>query len=279
MVSVLLVSNTVDSALRRCTLPSPPGTFLLSLPGIFRVQDKSIQRAMVLRILRYISFHPWGSLRADANRRTTSISQITHKLWKPNPFVDKIRMFVAGGGVLWIPVAIEGNYIKTPDSIFLTGIRDDDSFGWLACRQPPLHRQKMEARGLISPLRVNITQQIKKALERRRDGAFPSVQYLYDCRFLISLDAEKIPAQLADELLSPQNQESIMIYPHTRWYWPKVVRERDGMVDVLHSKIDSSPGSRRDDYQQKSYDYWKPRVEAVASDWITIRWIRSLEAI
>lgn len=271
------IDSKVDSALKRCTLPSPAGTFLLSSNGIASVNDDLTRRAMINRVLRYVSFHPWGSPRADANRRNSSIQQIIHKVWNPDPFLANIRTFAAGGGVLWTPVTFEGGHIRLPNRVLEAGIGRHEAFGWLASRQPPLSQTKMDARRLPDPLTVDVTQLLAKALEERRDGAHPVVQVLYDCRFLVHFNLGKIPRDLVRWLM--RNEGKIMIYPNTRWYWPKIVEERGGTTKVLHSKI-SDPNEIP--FESKSIEdsmmYWAPKKPDV-SEWIDIEWIRSLSAL
>ena len=209
------------------------------------------------------------------------MDQIIAKIWNPNPFAAKIKMFVAGGGVLWMPVTIQGDRIKTPDRIFATGIGRNEIFGWLASRQPPLSRGNTEARGLTNALRIDVTQQLFNALEKWRNGVPLVTQVLYDCRFLLHFNIEKIPGDLAGRLL--RNETRIMIYPSTRWYWPKVVEEQDGTTEVLHSKIGDDhlrplfPNKMRD--SNDHVRYWVPKEVDVSSQWIKIEWIRSLGAI
>jgi hypothetical protein len=238
---------------------------------------------MILRVLRYISFHPWGSLSADANRRRKSLDQIINNVWRPDFSATKIRMFVAGGGVLWTPVAMKGNRIKTPDKVFASGIRKDETFGWLASRQPPLRRETMQARGIANPLRIDITQRLAKALKDWQDGASPIVQVLWDCRFLVRFNVGKIPTDLAGRLAHSEGE--ITICPSTRWYWPKVVEEQGEMTTVLHSKIGGNdPRSlfqvtTKDSDTSDSATYWLPKEREVSSEWINTEWIRSLAAI
>lgn len=274
----------VDADLKRCTLPSPPGTHLVSIPGLFRIHDEAIRRAMILRIMRCVSFHPWGSLRADGGRIQKRITQVVQNLWDPNPFSNKIRMFVAGGGVLWTPVTVKNGRIRTPDRIFAGGMEEDGIFAWLASRQPPLHRYKMETLGLPSTLEVNITPDLVRALEAWKTGAPATFEVLYDCRFLVTFDLEKMPEKLAQRIVVPGTKEKILVFPNTRWYWPQVIREWFALTSVLHSEIDSKPSNLLLSATQAEVEpdhmmAWKPREKLVSSDWISIKWVRPLDAL
>jgi tRNA(Ile)-lysidine synthase len=239
---------------------------------------------MVLRLMRSVSFHPWGSLRADGDRRQKRVNQITEKIWVPNPFAHKIRMFVAGGGVLWTPVAVKDGRIRTPDRIFTGGFAEDSRLAWLASRQPPLRRSKLEAMGQPNPLEVNITPTLVQALKAWKNGASSTFEILYDCRFIVTFNMEKMPEKLANRIMIPETKEKYMIYPNSRWYWPQVVREWFSLKTILHSKIEETTTSLflpntqtevKEDYKA----FWKPREEPVSSKWIDIKWIRPLDAI
>jgi tRNA(Ile)-lysidine synthase len=269
--------SIVDSALKRCMLPSPIGTVLFSSIGLTRIRDDLTRRAMILRVLRYISFHPWGSIRADANRRGSSINRIINILWNLDPSAAKNRRFISGGGVLWTPVSVRGNRIKMPGGIFATGSQVDEILGWLASRQPPLDWKTSQRWGLLNSSRSYATRQIVKGLKEWRDGASSVIQVLYDRRFLVHFNIAKIPGDLAERLV--RGKGNIVIHPHTRWYWPHVVAEwNDGTTDVLHNEISKKQVKSNSTFGPAgSYDHRLD--EDISSEWIEIEWIRSLNAL
>jgi tRNA(Ile)-lysidine synthase len=238
---------------------------------------------MVIRLLRYISFHPWGSLRADANRRKSGIDQIINKLWGPNPFAADIGIFVAGGGVMWTPVTVQDDLIRTPDKLLMTGISNSDKLiGWLASRQPPPRRRDMEARGLVNLLWIDVTEQLTKALAERNDGGPLVVQVLFDCRFLIHFDVRKLPEGLTRRLM--RHEGKVIVYSKSRFFMPEVVEERDGKMHVLHthdSKItdDNIKSFQLDMKDSHVQDTHIEHEVGAAPEWITIKWIRPLSAI
>jgi hypothetical protein len=206
------------------------------------------------------------------------MNQIIDKLWQPDPFRAKIRMFVAGGGVLWTPVSVRGNQIKMSHEISRKGSPVDGKFGWLASRQPPLNWRDSRVRGLVSPSRVDVTQQLAKAVKEWRDGASPIIRVLYDCRFLVHFNIEKIPGNLAERLV--RGEGNIITRPHIRWrwYWPCVVAEwNDGTSDLLHEirKKQLSPNS----IIEPTGSYDRRLDKTISSEWIEIEWIRSLNAL
>lgn len=280
---MLLIAHEVDSALKRCMLPSPTGTVLFTFRGLAQVNNDLTRRAMLIRVIRYVSFYPWGSLRADANRRRSSLSHIMFNLWRANPSVAGPSIFTAGGGVLWTPVTTVNGYIRTPDRLHVSSIREGEVCGWLVSRQPPLSQAGMTARGITSPLRVKVTQQLVEAIqdwELSQDGQPPVVQVLYDCRFLVCFDIGNIPRPLVKQLI--RNETDIFICPNTRWYWPKVMEERDEWANVLHSEIDQDDlkppleVGAISDYGPKMY--WRPKDPPISSGWISIQWVRALSA-
>ncbi|KAF7363925.1 ATP-bind-3 domain-containing protein [Mycena sanguinolenta] len=107
------IENQVDSCLNRCHLPSPPATYLVSCRGLATIRNPLVKKSLVLRIMRYLSFHAWGSLRADADRRQKSVDQLVQNLWVPDPFAAKIAPFVAGGGVWWMPAVVGEKTLET----------------------------------------------------------------------------------------------------------------------------------------------------------------------
>jgi hypothetical protein len=234
--------------------------------------------------MRYVSFHPWGSIRADGNRRRKSIQQIVDKIWNPDPFGSGIKMFVAGGGVLWTPVLMNGESIQTPNQLGQFRIQPGETVGWLASRQPPLHRDKMEARGMINPLQLDVTELLTAgiAANKEKGTGTESLEVLYDCRFLLRFNLTRIPENIATAIMVPQTDERILIQPTTRWYWPKVVWQRSVNAVVLHSVVRQDRnrlkvwgGTKEHDYRQ----YWTRKDTVVSAGWIDIEWIRSSSAI
>ncbi|CAE6505083.1 unnamed protein product [Rhizoctonia solani] len=110
--------------------PSPPSTLLLVPPP--HQMEKDTTHALVLRILRYVSPHPWGTPESEAHRRRTSIERIAQRVLHEQ---EKQVSFCAGAQVLWSPVWVR------PDGRIRTRRAGEESCGrtkgWLASRQPP----------------------------------------------------------------------------------------------------------------------------------------------
>lgn len=235
---------------------------------------------MILRIMRAVSFHPWGSIRADGNRRSASLQQIIDNVWTQDPFSANINLFVAGGGVLWAPVVVRGQGIKTPDRVASIGIEPGDIIGWLASRQPPMNKRIMTEKGLMNPLVVDITDQLLSGAQQKSEA----LEVLYDNRFTITFDLTRMGEFLLESLRASQK---LIIKPQTRWYWPQVVLEDlDGSIKTVHSHID--PPSRVISVSARlgagaghevPEGYWRPKLASTTSEWISVKWIRPLSAI
>jgi tRNA(Ile)-lysidine synthase len=264
-------------------MPSPPGTLLLSLRGLLPIHGDLVRTALVLRVMRYVSFYPWGSIRADGNRRKKMREQILDRLWSSNPFKNGKGLFVAGGGVLWTPVLVKGTKIKTPERVAKVGAERGEVVAWLASRQPPMHKSKMAELEIINPLRIDLTEMLKHTLEDMSDISNASTpEILYDCRFLVRFDIAKIPLWIYNDLRNPENPVRISIVPNTRWYWPEIILEKEDESQVLHSDIGPyeqlHPFLRR--FDSRVYNrYWRRQDKPVASDWIHVEWVRPLSAI
>ncbi|KAJ4469088.1 PP-loop family-domain-containing protein [Lentinula edodes] len=274
------IDHEVDFMLSRNALRSPPGTYLITHRSLASIENPKVQRAIILRILRYASFHPWGSLAAQVNRRTNSLSQIVNKLWGGNPFEEQIRPFCAGGGVSWTPVAISGDKFRFIDrgSNRNINFRNSETFGWLASRQNPPSHETMSGRGFTNPLRVDITSRIISKLD---SGDTAPLEVLYDNRFIVTMNLASIPPEIEKSIRNSDNQ--IWLLSQTRWFWPKVVLKSQNQEDlILHSAAQSpknlvlfhnlSP-SEVDQWKQI---YWRPYEKEIVAPWIEVDFMRPL---
>ncbi|KAJ7685620.1 PP-loop family-domain-containing protein [Mycena polygramma] len=291
------IDTLVDSCLNRCHVPSPPSTYLVSYRGLASIRDPLVRRGVVLRIMRYVSFHAWGTLRADGERRKSSLDRIIENLWAPDPFVAGLKPFVAGGGVHWTPVIIGEKGVKIPrgqEPKLLPG----EFTGWLAARQPPLPLHQHIRRGTTSPLVVDITDKLRAGLEAKLDDPEQkSVEILWDCRFALRFDLDKIPDSVVQCL---DEGGHIHVQPYSKWYWPKIIlsppgglikNRKGGFVSdasretILHSSISmathTSPAKLDRDiigsWSPESLKSWSTHPTAVVtSDWIELEWIRTI---
>ncbi len=195
--------------------------------------DPLIQHAIVLRILRYISSHPWGSTRAQAGRRRERLQHIVQRVWDPDPASKTRARFEAGANVLWTPLRIcQDGRLKHEQP------RRGERFGWLASRAPPPRACKQD-----------LDLDISAKMLPPRQGA----KVLYDNRFLITFRLEAVPS--GDPIMASVIEGSgrVMLIPGGRWLWPRVVWRRQGEDDVVIAHISApeldwyepAPGMRR----------------------------------
>ncbi|KAJ7481146.1 PP-loop family-domain-containing protein [Mycena galericulata] len=268
------MDSLVDSSLNRCHLPSPSGTYLVSYRGLATIRDPLIQRGLILRIMRYVSFHAWGTVRADGNRRRSSLEQIIKKLWTSDPFEAKITPFTAGGGVVWTPVLVGAASLRIP--VGRTEAGPGEIVAWLASRQPPLSRQRLFALGIPNPLRIDVTQQLRQKLKSRDRNPGQVLEILWDCRFMVHMDIDKVPDDIVEGVL--HGKEHVWITTNTRWYWPKVVNIKPNAVEetLLHSTI-NIPDQGIVKLDRDIMLSWPlVDIDEVTASWIRSEWIRSI---
>lgn len=250
------LDSEVTEQLQNCVLPSPPSTLLLPSSKLLAVDDPEVRFAMVLRVLRYISFHPWGSTRADGDRRRAGIQRIMNHLWPVAPPAISPRKFTAGAGVLWTPVLYSHN--KGIKACRL-GQPDSAQSAWLASRLPPFSKNPQEGAGSASRLSVDLTKQFVLAYAASRHV----LQVLYDCRFLVGFNLTQMPSHMRNALDNVHDQPiSIKILPHTDYFWPKVVLQQGSSPDLVLALLNE-----------------KGDVDTLGSPpWISMEWVRSLDA-
>ncbi|KAF8760206.1 PP-loop family [Rhizoctonia solani] len=121
----------VTNYLQTYTRPSPPSTLLLVPPPKQQIET-DVTHALIHRILRYTSPHPWGAPESEAHRRKASIERIAHRIFDET---EQPTSFCAGAQVLWSPVWVR------KDGGIRTRRAGDEHGGrtkaWLASRQPP----------------------------------------------------------------------------------------------------------------------------------------------
>ncbi|KAF7337931.1 ATP-bind-3 domain-containing protein [Mycena venus] len=271
------IENLVDSSLNRSHLPSPPATYLVSYRGLSTVRNPLVQRAIVLRLLRYVSFYAWGTARADGDRRRKSLELIVQNLWTPNPFAAGIGSFVAGGGAWWLPVVVGAKRMLFPSPTHPPKLGPGEITGWLACRQPPMRERRDPSK--VDPLHVDITDKIRAKLQTRNEQPEQMLSVLWDCRFVLKINIDEIPDHIARGILV--NGDRILVHPNTRWYWPKVIHlQRNRELETLvHSTLSTTSKGlvKLDRDTMASWGlYWN---ESVTSSWIEIEWIRSLSGL
>lgn len=225
--------------------------------------DPLVQLAIVLRILRYVSPHPWGSTRAQAGRRRESLQRIVEHVWDPDPASKARTRFEAGANVLWTPLRI-----SLDGRLKYEQPRLGERFGWLASRAPPPRHCK---EGFDRDISTEL-------LPPKRHA-----EILYDNRFLLTFRLEAVPP--GDPVMSSVMDGSgrVMLVLGGRWLWPQVVWRRKGEDDVVIAHISASelnwyepaPGMRRNYSTRPSNEVQK--VHPLWQNTVDFKFIRVLE--
>lgn len=269
----------VDSALKSCSLPTIPGTLLFSKIALDQVAHPDVRRALVLRVLRYVSPYPWGSMNADAGRRKVSISRMTEQLWERVNENIEIRPFTAGGGVLWSPVIMRGESFRIWPPVDNVQLLEDETLGWIASRLPPLHRDKIKLLGIPNTLEIDATKTMVDAYQEWRNGGPSTISILYDSRFLLKFELDKMPQKIISCFIdNPANKNRLMLLPRTRWFLPEIIIERNCIPETLHNRVSKEPTTR---------GFLVPRMRhckdgltgGIDSGWINAQWVRPLTAL
>jgi len=190
--------------LRDIQMPSPLSTFAFYTQDHRSICD-DVQRAIVLRILRYVSPKPWGSPLAEVSHSTLKLKDICERLWASIP-----AKFSIGSEVQWQPVAFRlfgksGPEIRFTQAGSLSG---DARTGWIAYRQRPIIRHGYQ------DAYVDISDCLHSLQSEQ--------QFLWDNRFLVTLR----PRVLSQHLPAPQGK--ICLRPHGLWSLPVVEWRGDG---------------------------------------------------
>ena len=225
--------------------PSAPSTLLLLNPSEESIPAPDVQRAIVLRVLRYVSPKPWGAPDSEGSRSSPRLRRISNYIWnstKPR------RTFCAGSDVMWTPVFLRADGCKhlvlANDKEHTSGDRQ----GWLASRQPPIRRTCVP-----SPCMQDISEFLIQDTES---------ELLWDNRFIITMRPRLLPPDILD---SCKSEGSVMIVSHGRWLLPKIVWLRAKRDEVLLGGV--------------ALDVRKTAEGLMNSAWVDFRWIRSLEVI
>lgn len=235
--------SPVTRYLKDVTRSSPPSTLLFS-PPCASLPPLEMRRAIVLRILRFVSPRPWGAPVSEASRKSSSLDIISGQLWNLSP--ETSQVFCAGGEVVWRRVSLRGDgHVR----LVVDDRTSQQMRGWLASRQPPIKRT-----GAPSPCLRDISELV------RLRGA---EELLWDNRFLIRLQPHLLPLNIRD---SCQSTGSVMTLPHGRWLLPKIVWSREGHEDVVLGGVGL-------DEKHESI------LQGLNADWVEFHWARPSDAI
>lgn len=206
---------------------STPSTLLLVPDTSSQIPASTLRSAVVLRILRYVSPHPWGSPSAQSNRRSASVTLIADRLWGVG---DERRTFSAGGEVMWTPVVLKANGRVV---LCREADREGERCGWLASRAPPMRRLDERSKGGDSRIEKDAGTAVLSGL--RQGGQ--DVAVLFDCRFNVRFRTSCMPEGISQAI---SNGANLRIVSHGRWLLPKVVLEVEGGEEQVLGAVDAS---------------------------------------
>lgn len=209
---------------------SSPGSTFLLLSGSRR-PDRNLCRAIVYRILRFVSPFPWGSVASQAHRRTEAVDELISMIWDCPPPTHAVTK---GSLVQWTPVIVRANgKIKLGITKALISQPGDRS-GWLASRQPAYTVPGLDK---ASDSVLDVTRIVVDAL---RDGKDDHVEVLYDCRFLVRVFLEALPDDCRANLLA--GEDSLRITPRAPYWLPHLIWRQYNRSDAaLPQTSDSGP--------------------------------------
>ena len=175
--------------------------------------DPLVQRSMVIRVLRFVSPHPWGSRTAEGFRRSAGLDRIVTSLFGNASNVPSKRRlaFSAGSHVLWTPVYVgPGGQLRHAKPVSGT---EGWTKGWLASRSPPYK----SANGLPG-LEIDVTSSIPD----EKPFTEP-IEILYDNRFILSFDLCSAPDEVFERLRASLIGHRLVIAATKKYFLPRLV--------------------------------------------------------
>ncbi|KAF9484710.1 hypothetical protein BDN70DRAFT_872243 [Pholiota conissans] len=265
-------SNTdqaVDEIIRKHRIASPPGTFMISPLTIKAIESQPLQEALLFRITRYVSPEPWGHPQAELGRRKTSVHRLANHLCDVDSFSAKNNnSLCVGSGVWWRLVAL------LPRKLSLE-VKDVDPWhlAWLALRQPQIRSDNNPAvHRSLEDLVPDVTKSIvqNKQLLSSQKGS-PTIELLYDHRFLICFALDKIPRSTW-EMLSSGNGK-VLVKMAKPWMIPQVVLQINNETQILQTAVIPEHFLRH-----RQLGGRRPQKD-LHSGWITIQYFRPSSSI
>jgi len=239
----------VSNILERHLIPSPPSTICLPLDVIQNTKSQEVQIALVRRILRFVSPRPWGSPAAESKGDHTSFNLAVKTLYHSHSLGQS---FTCGSGVLWVPVSVRGNG-RIRRGLPLPGTVP----AWLAQREPPWDPKRLEKIGGDNPLVIDVTH-----LFLNRDSAESptTVCTLYDCRFLITFDLDKVPQELLEVLRSPDGNAQLLLEPDAKFFLPTLTLRIPGRPDRTIAKLSGTERKDRSELVPEWVEFTTARI-------------------
>jgi tRNA(Ile)-lysidine synthase len=264
MVQNLDLSGSVDEFLQMNRRPTAPGTIMVSIPPLLEITSPIIQQALVLRILRYVSYEPWGSIRSEAGRRQKSVIRLLKVLWDAQALRTRSNIsFTVGSGVWWKPAFVTKNHLLRT---VVKKLPFEDLM-WFASRHPSIHSPQAPP---SDELRILMTDKLREGRVAWEAGKGPdTLEVLFDRRFLIRFHLDKMPEGLFKEL---QERGGVVIDKRSPWHLPEVSFKHSKVYSVIHTLIQRERFTWEREWGTKTY------IDT-DSDWVTINYIRPISSL
>lgn len=168
-----------------------------------KITDEAIQTSIITRVLRYVSPHPFGSLAAQAGRRTEKLELARLALFRSKPHSVPHSAFQCGARVAWRPVTIRpyGDFVHRPAH------NSDEEPGWLLHRAKPGRYDRF-------PVESDLTDIVHTAAGE----GLSTATFEFDSRFELSLDIHA----MTEELGSPIDQYRFFVEGAPVYCTPRV---------------------------------------------------------
>ena len=257
------LSGSVDEFLENHRRPTAPGSIMISIPPLLEISSPIVRQALVLRILRYVSYEPWGSLRSQVGRRNKSVQRLMTVLWDAKGLrYRKNISFTVGSGVWWKPAFVtKGHVLKT-----VVNTLPINNLMWFAHRHPTINHPTAPP-AVSDDLRILMTDQLRNGRKAwEADEGPDTIEVLFDRRFLIRFQLDKMPQDIIEGLKS---NGGVVIKKRSPWHLPEVNFKQNKIYTVIHTLIPRDKFSWEREWGTKTY------IDT-ESDWITIQYIRSI---
>jgi tRNA(Ile)-lysidine synthase len=241
----------VDEIIEKCRLPSPPGTFMISVVDLDKVVCREIKELLLFRITRYISPEAWGNPRAELGRRKSSVERLSQRIFiSASSKIDS--SICVGSHAWWRTLSVTKKGVRAT-----VGNASLDEIAWLSQRQPPAVKS-------VSNL---FSLEINKELLMRGDKRMDMTQLLFDMRFVIRIHLENVPKNIVRALSLGCK---VVIEPSQQWFLPEIILRGENVEELVHTDV-TWPYEWRETFRY--------RRDKVVSDWATIDYIRPISAI
>ena len=161
--------------------------------------------------------------------------------------------FAMGSQVLWKPVIRPSKPMRGQE-------KKKSLLGWMACRQPPdsIGLESTKDRDIAS-LVLDASREWKSSMSRK------TLEILWDCRFLVKINLEKMPEWAVSTLAEGGK---LWIRCDEAWFHPHIVLHAGEQETVLFDALQVAGDPKADK---------KKKVKAV--EWIDVKFIRTLPSV